>query len=419
MLAVMLLVSVPALEGAASGQADPAVAEPVAPLGPLSATAGQGGFSVQSPDGAFQLRIGLLVQTDGRFALGDGGAQVIDTFVVRRVRPSLRGRLARHFEFYLNPDVAGGTVVVQDAYIDTVFAPAFRVRVGKAKTPFGLERLHSAAHLLFFERALPTALAPNRDVGVQVLGEIAGGLLGYGAGVANGVPDGGSADVAVTDGKDFSGRVVVRPFQRLAASNPVRGLGFAVAGSTGEAFGAAALPSFRSQSLQQPFFSYSGASAAGRRTRYSPQVFYYHKAMGGFAEYVHTEVPIARGPFRQAIAHEAWQLAGSLVLTGEAATDGSVGVRPRADVDVHAGTWGALELALRYHRLQIAEAARTLGFAAPTASLKAEAWTLGLNWYLTPNVRYVLNVERTVFDDAPDGPRSAENALVFRSQVAF
>ena len=43
--------------------------------------------------------------------------------------------------------------------------------------------------MLFMERALPNALVPNRDVGVQVLGDIKGGLVSYLGGVMNGVAD--------------------------------------------------------------------------------------------------------------------------------------------------------------------------------------------------------------------------------------
>jgi phosphate-selective porin OprO/OprP len=391
---------------------------PPAPAQP-SATGTEGGFAVQSADGDFQLRIGLLAHSDGRFAIDDGGGGVVSTFAIRRVRPSLRGRVARRFEFYLNPDFAGGTLVVQDAYVDTVFAPAFRIRVGKGKTPFGLERLHSASNILFFERAFPTSLVPNRDVGVQVLGDIAGDTVSYLAGVMNGVADGGSADLDTTDSKDVSARVVIKPFNRLPATSPVRGLGVAISGSIGNQSGTAALPAFRTPSLQQPYFSYSGAAADGARTRYSPQAFYYYKAFGGFAEYVHSRVPIVEGPLREEIAHKAWQVAGSIVLTGEPATDAGAGVRPHGSFDFGNGHWGAFQVAARYHTLEVDEAARTLGFAAAGTSLKAEAWTLGLNWYLTPNVRYVFNVERTVFDADPDGVRPAENALAFRTQINF
>jgi hypothetical protein len=42
-----------------------------------------------------------------------------------------------------------------------------------------------------------------------------------------------------------------------------------------------------------------------------------------------------------------------------------------------------------------------------------------VNWYLTPNFKYVFNVERTVFDGGADGARPAENALAFRTQINF
>jgi phosphate-selective porin OprO and OprP len=380
--------------------------------------AGQDGFAVQSANGDFRLQMGLLVHADGRFGLDDSNHAVVDTFAFRRLRPYLRGRFSRRFEFYFNPDFAGGTLVIQDAYVDVVFAPAVRVRAGKGKTPFGLERLHSASNLLFFNRALPTALAPNRDLGIQVLGDISGGTVSYLLGAMNGVTDGGSADVDTNDSKDVSGRLIVRPFNTLATS-PLKGLGLAISGSTGSATGAAALPSFRTQSLEQPYFSYAGAEADGTRTRYSPQAFYYYKAFGGFGEYVHTQTPVRKGLVREDISHDAWQLAASYVLTGETATDASIGVRPRANFDFGNGNFGAFQIAARYHTLQVDDRAFTLGMAAPGSSEKADAWTVGLNWYLTGNFRYTFNYERTVFDGDPDGSRKAENGFVFRTQVNF
>lgn len=394
-----------------------------APPAPPRVTPGQEGFAVESGNGDFRLQIGLLVHADGRFALDDDREQYIDNFSLRRVRPYLRGRLARRFEFYLNPDFAGGTVVVQDAYVDAVFAPAFRVRAGKGKTPFGFERLHSASNILFMERAFPTALAPNRDIGVQVLGDLSDGVVSYLAGVMNGVADGASADAENNDGKDLSGRVVFRPFTKRADA-PLRGLGFGLSGSRGEATGVLALPVLRTQTLQQPYFSYvvtgnNPVMADGSRSRYSPQVWYFHKAFGGWAEYVETTTPLRRGDLTGDIDHEAWQVAASWVLTGEKATDAGAGVRPNRNFDFGAGGWGAFQIAARYHVLQVDDRAFTLGFAAPGASGKAEGYTVGLRWYASGNLWYTLNFERTVFDDDPGGPRSAENGLAFRTQLNF
>ena len=408
----------------AGAQAPPAGATPAQPAAPPPrVVAGQDGFAIESGNGDFRLQIGLLVHADGRFAADDTNNQVVDTFAIRRARPYLRGRLARRFEFYLNPDFAGGTLVVQDAYIDTVFAPSFRVRAGKAKTPFGFERLHSASNLLFMERAFPNTLVPNRDVGVQVLGDISGGVVSYLAGVSNGVVDGGSGDLDTTDSKDIAGRFVVRPFNKAAATNAARGLGLAISGSRGRQTGTGTLPTLRTVILQQTFFSYAtagtAATADGVRTRYSPQIWYFYKAFGGWGEYVHTDTPVRRGADAADVSHDAWQVAGSWVLTGEAATDAGAGVRPRVPFNFGNGGWGAFQVAARYHELTVDDEAFTFNLAAPGASRSAEAWTLGLNWYLTGNVRYTFNYERTVFDGDANGPRRAENALAFRTQINF
>jgi phosphate-selective porin OprO/OprP len=282
-----------------------------------------------------------------------------------------------------------------------------------------MERLQSASNLLFMDRAFPTALAPNRDLGVQVLGDVKGGVFSYLGGVMNGVPDGGSADLDTNDGKDLSARVIFRPFTRNIAS-PLRGLGIAVSGNTGRQAGVAALPSFRTQTLLQPYFSYAtGAAANGRRTRYSPQLFFFRGPFGGWAEYVHTEVPVSRAGVTEDIANKAWQVAASWVLTGEAATDAGAGIRPRAIFDPATGHWGAFQVAARIHELEVDQRVVDLGFAAVGASRKAQAWTVGLNWYLTGNVKYVLNFERTVFDDNRAGAHAPENGIAFRTHLNF
>ena len=109
----------------------------------------------------------------------------------------------------------------------------------------------------------------------------------------------------------------------------------------------------------------------------------------------------------------------SWVLTGEAATDLSTGIRPRAVFEPSSGHWGAFQIAARVHQLQVDQRAADAGFLAPGASRKAQAWSLGLNWYLNGNVKHVVNFERTVFDDNRAGGRPAENGIGFRTQLSF
>src|SRR5262249_51847307 len=146
-------------------------------------------------------------------------------------------------------------------------------------------------------------------------------------------------------------RLIVRPFNKIGS--PLKGFGVALSTSRGRQAGAAALPSFKTASLQQLFFSYNGVTAEGVRTRYSPQFFYYYKAFAAFVEYVRTETPIGKAATVTDFAHEAGQVAASYVLPGDPATDAPAGVRPRANFNFGNHQFGAIQLAARYHTLKI------------------------------------------------------------------
>src|SRR5262249_15133439 len=151
----------------------------------------------------------------------------------------------------------GGTTVLQDAYLDLKFNPAFKLRTGKFKSPLGLERLASALDIPMVERAYPTSIVANRDVGILLFGDVAKATVNYTVGVVNGVIDGSSLDIDDRDGKDVVGRVFVQPFTN-SKNDGLKQLGFGIAASDGTQRGTIAtpsLPTFRT-SGQQIFFRY-------------------------------------------------------------------------------------------------------------------------------------------------------------------
>jgi phosphate-selective porin OprO/OprP len=359
----------------------------------------------------------MVAHIDGRFSLDDM-APAVNTFTLRRLRPVFAGRVGRYFDFKLMPDFGNGTAVIQDAFFELRFSSKFRVRAGKDKAPIGYEMLILAPRLTFPERSLASALVPNRDVGVQALGDIAGGRVSYAAGVFNGVPDGATstADVDTNGAKDVAGRIVVRPFQSQLASNAtLRGLGFHIGGSTGRQSGA--LSSFRT-AAQQPYFSYvTGATASGTRNRITPAVFYSRRSFAAFAEYMRSTQAVARNGLASDVSNRAWDVTASYLLTGEPAVTGIM--RPQQSFDPDAGHWGAFQIAVRYAVLTVDRAAFDAGFAAPGAPREARAVGLAANWYPTAYVRYAVSLERTMFDGSGASGIPARTVVVVRGQLAF
>ena len=165
-------------------------------------TATRDGLSVRSADNAFAFRLRGYVQSDARFFDASGPvAPGSSTFLLRRVRPVLEATAYKYFGLRLMPDFGGGQVVLYDAYAEAKPNAALNLRLGKFKPPIGLERLQSATDVRFVERGLPTSLVPNRDVGVQLYGDLAKARVQYQVGAFDGAPDAANVDGDAVDGE--------------------------------------------------------------------------------------------------------------------------------------------------------------------------------------------------------------------------
>lgn len=379
------------------------------------------GLSVKSADGNLDVKLRGLVQADGRFHLDDGEQPQNDGFLFRRIRPTLEGSWGPLIGFRLTPEFAGDNASIVDAYLDLKFDPRATVRIGKVKGPIGLERLQSGGALGFVERGFPTELAPNRDIGVQLQGTLAGGTLNYVAGVYNGAVDGRDATTTNPDDDfEYAARLFAEPWKNSA--NALSGLGFGIAASTGDKSGSGNnfLPRYRTPGQVQ-FFGYRGTiSADGNHTRLSPQAYWYAGRFGALAEWISSEQEVvAADGTRDALRHRAWQFTTGVVLTGEDASHR--GVKPNRPFAPGEGGWGAFELMGRYGQLDVDDDAFPV-FADPEAAAsRARAWTLGLNWYLTSNFKLVANYTHASFDGgAADGAdREDEKTFFTRAQFQF
>lgn len=378
------------------------------------------GVALKSGDGDVELKLRGLVQADGRFFLDDDANPQNDTFLFRRIRPTLEGSWGKLVGFRLTPEFAGDSATIVDAYVDLKFDPRATVRIGKVKGPVGLERLQSGGSLAMVERGFPTELAPNRDIGVQLQGALAGDRVSYVVGAYNGAVDGRDSPTTNPDDDfEFAGRLFFEPWKNGVGA--LSGLGFGIAASSGEKHGSGNnfLPRYRTPGQVQ-FFGYrSDVFADGEHTRWSPQAYWYGGRYGLLGEHIVSRQAVAGPAGRATLDNRAWQVVGSVVLSGEDASYRGV-VRPSHPFSIGGEGWGAFEVVGRVGRLDIDDDAFPL-FADPnSASASAKSWGLGLNWYLTANLKLVANYTQTEFDAASGAaPREDENAFFTRAQLSF
>jgi phosphate-selective porin OprO/OprP len=402
--------------------------------------AGDKGFSLESADGLYSIKFKALVQADGRFFVDDdkpvapaNASTYNDGFLFRRIRPTFEGTLGPYIGYRITPEFAPDSASLVDAYVDLKLSPAYTLRAGRVKGPISLERLQSGGAITFAERAYPSELAPNRDVGVQLQGDLLDNRISYVVGLYNGTPDGRDSSNASDRDDSFekAGRVFFQPFVNDADS-ALQGLGFGLSASQGRKDGAGDnfLPRYRSPGQVQVFnYRGSGAnavSADGEHSRLSPQFYYYRNAFGLLGEYITSKQVVNNaGQGQDELENKAWQLTASYVLTGEDLSYGKGVARPAQDFDWTKGSWGAFEVAARVSRLEIDDAAFTGGansYADPAAVVsQADSKGLGLNWYLNGNTKAVLNYTQTSFEGGATagGDREDEKVIITRLQYQF
>jgi phosphate-selective porin OprO/OprP len=315
------------------------------------------------------------------------------------------------------PDFGQYNPQIQEAYIEWKTFSFAKLRVGKLKEPIGLELLESDRDLTFAERSPASDLLPLRYMGAQLGGSVFSETISYQLGYFNGSNDGSNGNFQWAHANEFAGRVFLQPFARTGIG-VLRQFGFGLAGSSGAQRGTIA---GLKTAAQTTFFKYSSTAVAnGEHTRIAPQAYYYGGPIGVMSEYVISSQNVLNKSVSRDLTNEAWQVTGSLVLTGEKNTYN--GVQPRNSFEPTRGFrhLGAVQLAFRYSQVQIDHGAFPL-FAKSTAAHEAQERGIGVNWYLNRFVKLTTDYEHTSFRMALSTitPLHSEDVLMSRVQLAF
>lgn len=436
---------------AASGSAANAAAATNRPPNPntLAGNFGPQGFTLQTADGANQIHFRGNVSVDDRDFSDSYTPTTADTWLIRKLRPTLEGTLDDIYDFRFMPDFGQGKTIIQDAWTDARIEPWLIFTVGKFKAPVGLERLQLEQFARFIEPALTADLLPYRDLGGQVGGNIGNGLLSYAFGEFDGAVDGGSTDgnsvpdVNSTGKFSWHGRIYSKPFLHTDWS-ALQGFGFGLAATYVNWKGVATattttslLASYKTTG-QQAMFAYRGNTATGGtfnnatiadgiERRLVPQFYYAYRMVSLLGEYVGEDQQVHRavsagGSRAATLHHSAEQLQLAVFLTGE--DEGYDSATPRRDFGLGKGGPGAWEWVARYHELNFDRATFEGGvasFANPlSAPRAAHAFGTGVNWYMNRNFKIQLDYEVTRFDGgAATGERPDERVLTSQFALIF
>ncbi len=385
---------------------------------PHRVTAESNGLHFSTASGANTLHVHGYVQADDHMFLSNVHGEPLDTFFFRRIRPLFEGTVFRRVDYRFMPDFGQNNPQIQEAFVDGKIVPGLRLRLGKFKEPIGLEILQQDRQLAFPERSMASDLLPLRYMGAQLGGSVFTHRLDYAAGYFNGSNDGSNGSFAWLPANEFAGRLFVHPLAG-SGSEAIRGLGIGIAGSDGHQHGSIAGLKTAGQST---FFQYASTAVAnGAHSRISPQANYYGGPVGIESECVVSEQQVRSGAFTASARNVSWQIAGSVLLTGEKNNyDGAI---PRHSFAPERGVRhiGAFELTLRASQVRIDRGAFPLLANPAKSAQQGTEFGVGTNWILNRYVKLTTAYEHTKFAMAEENMAAmpAESVIESRVQLAF
>jgi phosphate-selective porin OprO/OprP len=418
-----------ALKSAAATTATPGDATPTATRGEAAAGSAQTQRSdrpaplvagwdrdravLRSPDGAFEMRITGYGQLD--FRGYQSGNAPPNTFLIRRARLSVEGKLQKYFDYRVEGDFAdiAGTLL-RDFYLRFHRIEEFQLSFGQFRVPISQEEIRSDAFQDFVERSLVNNLVPSRSPGVMASGVIDGGKFEYQVGMFNG------KGLLANNNNDTPESAIRLRFNPWKSSNSflAKGLIFGGAFTQGRSFNGLGV---RGQTESRSMTFYDAERVNGKYIRANGEITWLLGPATIRAEYVQTNQrrenlgPV--GTNLPGVIGKGLMAQATYLLTGENKPEAGA-VSPKRSLFEEGGSgatgFGAWEIKFRYANLQISN--------ATTKSNRAETFYFGPNWYLTRFVRYTLDFGIERFKDPARTPQPGDRnffVVLSRIQVAF
>ncbi len=357
------------------------------------------GHKIEDADGKFKLKFGGRIQADYHFEDCDPGLDCDgDGFEFRRARLFFSGTIYERVEFKAQYDFAGGDADFKDVWIALKTGKA-KVQFGHFKEFFSLEELTSSKYLAFLERSLNNAFAPGRNSGVGFEGKSDKVTWGIGA-----YYDADGFGVSTSeDNINYTARVVFRPLFEDKGKNMFH-IGIAATQkdrASSIRFRVRPEAHFTNRFVDTRSFSADDAMILGL------ELAGVHNNFWWAAEYNQADVSTPIGPDPT--------FDGGYVQVGYIFGDNyrryktSAGAFDRQKPDSNWGMddgKGAWEIAFRYSTIDLTDGGINGG--------EMDDITVGVNWYLNPATRLMMNYVMADVDQVGDA-----DFILVRWQVDF
>ena len=329
---------------------------------------------------------------------------------IRRSRFAIKAQLDKNWYGEFDTDWTSGTPEIKDAILEYTGIPNLSIKMGNFKENFSIQRNTTSRYLQFMERPMVTALAPSRHLGVAAtwscpLVWVSGGVFGPELKSSEEMTtmEDGNKDYGLNEGLSYTGKVAIRPINNQTSSLHI---GAAVSYrepklTSTDGYNATRYSSRNSTSInRKKFLDTDAIKGLDHELAYTVELAGHWKQLRYEGAYIARTAYL--DPEKTVIPKEdlgpqtadGWYVqAGWLLFGGQQNYDAKGGKYTR----INPGrSWGDVELCARY---EVADFNCSKYYAGGSA----QAFTLGLNFYPTKNVKFVINYQYNINDKYANG----------------
>ena len=360
-------------------------------------------------DSGFKVWLDMRVQADGAVFFGENEDldPIGNGLSIRRARFAVKSQINKNWYGEIDMDMANGVFELKDAIIRFDGIPNTQIQIGNFKEFFSIQRNNSSRYLQFMERPMVAqALAPSRHIGANVKWAknwlwLSGGVFGQTIDIleTRTFVEDANKDFGKSQGLSYTGKFVLMPGYKN------ENWGLHLAGAL----------SYRQPNIDDEQMSVSPGNFVRFSTRNSNSINRKkYIDTGEIADVDHDLLYTAEiaGYYKGLRFEGAYMADDNFVTTsstpnhlwGWYAQAGYLlfGGRQRYDTGgakftrVSRGReWGDIELCARYEYVDFNAPALMAG--------SAEAYALGINYYINNNVKFVINYQYNNDDSYANG----------------
>ena len=376
---------------------------------PIQPTVQDGILVFQNKEAGYKMWFDVRVQGDAAvyFGYDKNLTQIGNGMSFRRTRFAVKTQIDENWYAEFDTDWTSGMPELKDAILQYDGIENLQIKMGNFKENFSIQRNSTSRYLLFMERAMVTYLAPSRHMGVNFRYNTPAlwasfGVFGpelKGAEEMTFMED-GNKDYGLNEGLSYTGKLVWRPLHKKTNQSLHIGAAFSYREpklTSTDGYNAIRYSTRNSTSInRKKFLDTDAIKGLDHEFLWTVELAGHYESLRYEAAYISRQAyldPEKNPQMKEALANnEEWFLrpasgwyvqAGYMLFGGRQNYDAGGAKYTRC---TRGKDWGDLELAARVDQIDLNLNKYFMGGSAMQ-------YALGLNYYPTENVKFMINYQ--------------------------